>query len=84
MCLEAYGEQIFFPSYTWDKLKAENSGEKAAIDQKLQITHQNPRNLAENTNLEIKVEGTQTQTYLSGKQVLEFKLAACQNIKSPQ
>lgn len=43
-----------------------------AADQELQIIHQNPTNLAENTNFEIRVEGIQTQTYLSGKRVLEF------------
>lgn len=43
-----------------------------AADQELQITHQKPTNLAENTNFEIRVEGIKTQTYLSGKRVLEF------------
>lgn len=50
---------IFSPTYTWDKLKVENPGEKAAVDQELQITHQNLKNLVENTNFKIKVEGTQ-------------------------
>lgn len=74
---------FFFPQHIHEKLKAENSGEKAAVDQKLQITHQNPRNLPENTNLKIKVEGTQTQTYLSGKEVFEFTLAGCQILNHP-
>lgn len=84
MCLEAYGELDFFPNIIMRQIKSGRLRGKAAIDQKLQITHQNPTNLAENTNLKIRVEGTQTQTYLSGKRVLEFKLAGCQNIKSPQ
>lgn len=33
---------------------------KAAVDRVLQIKHQNPTNLAESTNLEVKGEGTQT------------------------
>lgn len=45
---------------------------KAAVNQELQITHQKTTNLAENANLEIRAERTQTQTYLSGKRVLEF------------
>lgn len=61
----------------------ESSGEENCSRLKLQITHQNPRNLAESTNLKIKEEGTQTQTYLSGKPVLEFKLAGCQKSISP-
>lgn len=84
MCLEAYGELKFLPNIYTRQIKSGRLRGKAAIDQKLQITHQNPTNLAENTNLKRRVEGTQTQTYFSGKQVLEFKLAGCQNIKSPQ
>lgn len=84
MCLEAYGELKFLPNIYTRQIKSGRLRGKAAVDQKLQITHQNPTNLAENTNLKRRVEGTQTQTYLSGKQVLEFKLAGCQNIKSPQ
>lgn len=62
MCLEAYGELKFLPNIYTRQIKSGRLRGKAAVDQKLQITHQNPTNLAENTNLK---SGRNSNTNLS-------------------
>lgn len=61
-------------TYTRDKLVTETSGEKLKYIKSFWCTDNTskPTNLAENAKLETRVEGIQTESYLSGKGVLEF------------